>query len=143
MAEEPQKVTPQQEAENKAIEPIKEDPNANKKDIIIKKLGAGMWFRDSCTMAGIDESTGHRWKQSDASFASRVEAAIIEYKEKLITCVNLGALKNPKVAIRVLETRWSEEWNAVKKIEIVDPQKELQRIEGLIYGSNPPTEGTT
>lgn len=127
-------------AENNTSGVVPPDPNKGKKDKIVEYLENGMWFKDACVLSGITEQTGHRWKREDVSFVSRVEAGILTYKEKLIKVVNIGSIKDARVAIEVLKTRWPDEWNAVKKVEIVDPQKELNRIRELIYGNEGNTE---
>jgi hypothetical protein len=44
------------------------------------------------------------------SFKSQCEVAELRYKEKLIKCVNIGSLKDAKVALEVLKMRWPEDW---------------------------------
>lgn len=110
------------------------DKNVVTKLKICKYLEEGLSFKDSCISAGITERTGHRWKNEDVSFVSQVEASITKYKEKLIRCVNQGALTNAKIALEVLKIRWPDEWNPVKKVQMFDPQEELEKIRELIYG---------
>lgn len=109
---------------------------------ICKYLEAGLWFKDACIAAGVSEPTGHRYKTDDKVFKSQVEASISKYKEKLIKCINEGATKDPKIALDILKIRFPEEWNPVKKIQIVDPEAELKRIKDLIYGEQPDTTGS-
>ena len=117
-----------------------EDKKVTIKERIIKYLEQGLWFRDACIAAGSSEASGHRYKNTDESFKSRCEAAIIKYKAKLITCVNIGATKDARIAIEVLKTRWPEEWNPKSNVPRYDPQEELQRIHELIYGEKYPSE---
>lgn len=104
------------------------------KDRIVAYLEQGLFFKDACLRIGIDESTGHRYKQKDASFASRVEAGISKYKEKLIRCINEGATKDPRIALEILKIRFPEEWNPKRQVLIYNPQEELQKIHHMIYG---------
>jgi hypothetical protein len=112
----------------------------NNKERIVAYLEQGLFFKDACLRAGINESTGHRYKQKDASFASRVEAGIAKYKEKLINCVNAGAIKNAWIALEVLKIRFPEQWNPVRRVQSFDPQEELKKIHDMIYGSTCPRE---
>ena len=45
---------------------------------ICMHLADGLHFKYACNLAGIDESTGHRWKERHPIFASQVRAAISE-----------------------------------------------------------------
>ena len=112
------------------------DRQARTKERIYQYLENGLFFRDACIVSGIDESTGHRWKQKDASFASRVEASISKYAEKLIRCINAQATRDGRLALRILQARFPEEWNPNRKIQIYDAEAELKRIQELIYGKD-------
>lgn len=84
--------------------------NKNTKDTICGYLKEGLYKRDAALMAGIDESTLYRWIKEDASFASRLEASILEYKRSLIQNVNKVAENNAGVALQILKTRWPDDW---------------------------------
>lgn len=77
---------------------------------ILESLRIGLNKKDSAVMAGIDESTFYRWIQSDASFASQVEANILVYKRSLIQNLNIHAKKSGIINLRILEKRWPQEW---------------------------------
>ena len=119
------------------------DKNELVKNEICRLLEEGTWFKDACVLSGISEESGHRWRREDNSFDSRVEASVLRYKQKLIAVITIGSVKNPNLALEILKTRWSQEWNSVKKIEIVDPQKELERIHDMIYGRDNTTDTGT
>ena len=80
------------------------------KENIYGFLKEGLHKKDAAIMAGIDESTFYRWIESDASFASRVEASILEYKHTLVKNVNTSAIKDGKLALEVLKRRFPKEW---------------------------------
>jgi len=113
----------------------KPDPNRKIKDNILDLIEEGMWQRDSAILAGINERTFYRWLIDDVSFASQVERAILKYKQKLIKVVNIGSIQKPDIAVRVLEKRWPEEWDKPKKIEVVDPDKQLSETLSKLMGT--------
>lgn len=80
------------------------------KEDIFMYLKQGMYKKDSAIMAGIDESTLYRWISDDASFASQVEAKILEYKRSLIQTLTKHAETNGTLALQILRTRWPREW---------------------------------
>lgn len=81
-----------------------------KKNNIYNYLKQGMSKKDSAQMVGIDESTFYRWVELDASFASRVEASVLEYKLTLVKNVNINAVKDGRLALEVLKRRFPKEW---------------------------------
>lgn len=90
------------------------EENQKKEDIknkIYEYLKEGMLKKDTALMVGIDESTFYRWVKEDASFASRVEASILEYKHTLIKNVNVTAIKDGKFALEVLKRRFPHDWD--------------------------------
>ncbi len=80
------------------------------KEDIFTNLKQGIYKRDSAIMAGIDESTFYRWISEDASFASRVEASILEYKHTLVKNVTTCAERDGRLALEVLKRRFPKEW---------------------------------
>lgn len=108
-------------------------PEGQLKDIK-NNLENGMLEVDVGEMVGISQATYFRWKKDMPEFAEFCRKAVLDYKRKLITAVNIGSLKDGKLALAILEKRWPQEWNTVKKIELVDPEKELERIRKLVYG---------
>jgi hypothetical protein len=74
------------------------------------------------------------------SFESRVEAGIIKYKEKLITTLNIGSLKDYRAALAILKARFPAEWNVVKRIEhsggIETNTKEIAELLQQVYSGN-------
>jgi hypothetical protein len=81
-----------------------------KKNNIYDYLKQGMCKKDSAQMVGIDESTFYRWIESDTSFASRVEASILEYKHTLIRNVTTCAEKDGRLALEILKRKFPKEW---------------------------------
>lgn len=107
------------------------DPKREKiKEDICTYLRGGMYKKDASVMAGIDESTLYRWIEADASFASRVEASILEYKQSLIQKLNVSAGKNGMLALKILELRWPKDW-AVPQRE-GDEENSTKRIADLL-----------
>lgn len=128
---------------------VKKDKYKQTKFLVLQALEEGSWFKDACLMAGISEETGHRWKRRDNSFDSQVELSILKYKRNLIKCVNIGALKDAKIALEVLRVRWGDEWNIPKKlehkgsIELDISNKELaENIRKIITQDDKPKEDT-
>ncbi len=101
---------------------------------ICEYLEQGMTKKDSAIMAGIDETTMYRWIRKNASFASRVQRSILKYKRNLILCLNIRAQKDGRTALAILKTRFPEEWNPSRKIEVNDPNKELKRVMRILMG---------
>jgi hypothetical protein len=124
--------------------------NKNTKDTICEYLKEGLYKKDAASMAGIDESTFYRWIKEDASFASRVEASILEYKRSLIQNVNKVAENNAGVALQILRLRWPQDWDkpqyedkrdssvhqlAADMLQmIIEPGHEIERLGGKTEG---------
>lgn len=93
--------------------------------------------KDSALMVGIDESTFYRWIYSDASFASRVEASILEYKHTLVNNVNTIAVNDDRLALEVLKRRFPKEWgrlpNDVRTFYSTVIPQELQFYKGAFH----------
>ena len=115
---------------NQRKEKIKED--------IFNYLEQGMFEKDAAELSGIDRTTMWRWKEEDATFATRVEASIVKYKRKLIHIINMGCVKNPSIALKILRIRWPEEWGVKKKIKQEESDKPSLR-ELPINRKNPHT----
>lgn len=139
MADEPQVSTEQTKKEPSTSELVL-DRQKIQKARIVAYLADGLDFKSACVASGIVEKTGYNWKKTDYSFYSQCEAADAKYTEKLIKCVNAEALKDGKVALAVLRIRRPEIWNPINKIQVINPEEELQRINDLIYGKQPSTE---
>jgi hypothetical protein len=92
------------------------DKKEEKKQKIIYYLAQGLTFKSACTSAGVTEQTGHRYKREDVSFASRCEAGISKYQEKLIKCINTAVFKDARLALKMLAIRFPEKWSPAKKI---------------------------
>lgn len=97
-------------------------------DRLCDLLERGMNKKDAAAMAAIDESTLYRWERKNASFASRVEASLLRYKEKLIGVMNVAAVKDGRLALKILERRWPNDFGKHQKIEVFDSQKEYKRM---------------
>lgn len=107
---------------------------------ILKSLEEGMWKKDAAVMNGITEQTFHNWQREYPEFKRLVDEAILNYKRNLILAVNVGAVKNPNIALKVLQTRWGKEWNPPKKVQLTDPEGELQKVMSIIMGTADPDE---
>ena len=109
-----------------------------KKNKIYDYLKEGMHKKDCASMVGIDESTFYRWIESDASFASRVEAGILEYKHSLVKNVNISAVKDGRLALEVLKRRFPKEWgeNAEINGSYERERKEVREWLTEVYARN-------
>ncbi|HSW88017.1 MAG TPA: hypothetical protein VLG12_02530 [Candidatus Saccharimonadales bacterium] len=103
------------------------------KNIIFNFIKDGMLKKEAAKMAGIDESTFYRWMKSDASFASQVEANILEYKYSLIKIVNACAVKDGRIALEVLKRRFPEDAKHDEKREHEANTKEIADLLQKIY----------
>ena len=101
-------------------------------DEICKYLEDGMPQKDAARLSGIDESTFYDWMKDKPSFPSRVEASLSKYKEKLVNIINVNSVKDGKLALEILARRFPEEFSSTQKVEMVNPQVELDRIKKLI-----------
>lgn len=102
------------------------------KNLIYNYLTDGMFKKDAALMVGIDESTFYRWMQSDASFASRVEASILEYKHTLIRNVNACAIKDGKLALEILKRRFPSDWNVKSNEEVDNSETSTREVAELL-----------
>jgi hypothetical protein len=107
---------------------------------ILKSLEEGMWKKDAAVINGITEQTFHNWQRDYPEFKRLVREAILDYKRNLIVAVNVGAVKNPNIALKVLQTRWGKEWNPPKKVQLTDPEGELQKVLSILMGTADPSE---
>lgn len=108
--------------------------NVDTKVDICEYLRQGLFKKDACVMAGIDKATFYRWVADDATFATQVKSAILEYKHALIKMITVGVQKTPRVGLDILRARWPKEWNVAKKIELGGEVnvKELDRIADIL-----------
>lgn len=104
---------------------------------ILRMLENGMTQKDAAVLCGITEQTWHRWKRENDSIVSRVEVSKLKYKQSLIQIVNVGCLKNPKLALEVLARKYPNEYGTKHEVEIIDPQAEIQRMVNIISGKDP------
>lgn len=103
-------------------------------NLICTYLTQGMSKKDSAQLSGINESTFYRWIKSDASFASRVQISVLQYKRNLIKALNINSVKNGNVALEILRTRWPDEWNISKKVQVFNYDEEFERLMRIIMG---------
>ena len=82
------------------------EENTSTKTLILSYLKEGLLKKDSAALAGIDESTFYRWISADASFASQVQASVLEYKRSLIQHINTSMQKDGRLALEILRQRW-------------------------------------
>jgi len=106
---------------------LKNLKNERVRNNICEYLKEGSFKKDAAKMSGINESTLYRWMQKDASFASQVEANILEFKYSLIKNMNKYAMKNGMFALKILERRWPKEWAAPKRIRY-EQQRPVGRV---------------
>jgi hypothetical protein len=107
---------------------------------ILKMLENGITQKDAAVLAGITERTWHRWKQENVSIVSRVEASILKYKQSLIQIVNVGCLKDPKLALELLARKYPNEYGTKQQVELIDPEAQIQRMMNIIDGVEPVPE---
>jgi hypothetical protein len=103
-------------------------------DGIEKDIQNGVFEKDACILNGVSETTYFRWKKEIPEFRERMDKAVLNYKKKIIQTVNVNSVKSGKVALEVLRTRWPREWNIPKKVQLTDPEGELERLMRIITG---------
>lgn len=120
------------------------------KELALKICGMieeGMTQRDAAILSGGSEASLYRWIKEKKtveidgetkSFKSLLEASLLRYKQKLVQVVNIGSLKDPKVALEMLARRFPDEYGAKQKVEIIDPQREINRMMNIIEGKESP-----
>jgi hypothetical protein len=108
---------------------------------ILSALESGSFEKDAGLWGGISEETYFRWKREIPEFKTIVERAILTYKRNLIQAANIGAIKDGKIALEILRTRFPDEWNIAKKVQLIDPEAELKRIKALIFDEEDVQEG--
>lgn len=104
---------------------------------ILKMLENGMNQKDAAALCGVSEASWYRWKRENDSINSRVEASVLKYKQSLIQIVNVGCLKNPKLALEILSRKYPNEYGVKHEVEVIDPQAEIQRMMNIITGKEP------
>ena len=77
---------------------------------IKNNLENGILEEDVGQLSGSSKSTYFRWKKEVKGFDEFCEKAILTYKKKLINAVNLGTIKDGKLALEMLERRWPDQW---------------------------------
>ena len=119
---------------------------AKDRELVIKKIcklvSEGMTQKDAAILSGISETTFYEWIKEEVgdaeadirSFRSRVEASLIEYKQKIVQIVSVASVKDGKLALAILERRFSEDWGKTNKLEILDPHKQVAEIMDRIMG---------
>lgn len=86
---------------------------------ILRKVIAGMPPQSAAVSVGVPKGTWKVWlekgRKPDAvepykSLVERLEVAIAMYQESLVQHVDIGMVKDPRVALNVLERRFPEDW---------------------------------
>lgn len=86
---------------------------------ILRKVIAGMPPQSAAVSVGVPKGTWKVWlekgRKPDAvepykSLVERLEIAIAMYQESLVQHVDVGMVKDPRVALNVLERRFPEDW---------------------------------
>jgi hypothetical protein len=102
---------------------------------IEKQIRSGSSYADAAKLAGIDPRTFQAWlakgrddlQAGRASeylhFYQRVEVANIGIKTTLIERVIKGSRKDPRLALKILERRFPDEWGLKIKIEDATPDR--------------------
>jgi len=102
---------------------------------IEKRIREGASYADAAKASGIDPRTFQTWlakgredtfngRMSEFQhFYQRVEAANLDIKGLLIKRVIKGSAKDPRLALKVLERRFPEEWGLKIKIEDTTPDR--------------------
>lgn len=75
-----------------------------------QNLENGVPEEDTGPLSGYSRTTYFRWKKEIPEFEEFVEKAILTYKKKLINAMNLGTIKDGKLALEILKTRWPKQW---------------------------------
>ena len=103
-------------------------------DEIKKLLEMGVLEKDAGPMVGIGRMTYFRWKKEIPEFKNWCVNAVLDYKKNLVMAVNVNSVKDGKVAMEMLRTRWPGDYNIAKKIAIIDPEKELKKTLAILNG---------
>ncbi len=106
----------------------KDQKNTIIEDRICAYLKEGMYKKDAAVMAGVNESTLYRWIEANASFASQVEASILEYKHSLIQNINTQAKTDGRLALEILKRRFPKDLDGEDK----DDSRSLDRIADMM-----------
>jgi len=107
---------------------------------ICSTLETGTQEKDAGPLCGISERTYFYWKNKYSEFKSKTELSILKHKQKLIHYINLGAGKDPKIALEILKIRWPHEWNPTFNISFIDPEAELKKTLDILKGVEPKNE---
>ena len=100
---------------------------------ICELLENGVCQRDAAQLIGISEDTFYEWKNTKSEFSESVERAILMYKFRLIQVVNVGTVKNPRLALEILARKWPSEWGEKQMIQNYErPEDKLERVMDLI-----------
>lgn len=90
-------------------------------------------YRDAAIAAGIDETTFQRWMRRGRddfdlarpseynTFYQRVEVANGKVKAVLQGRVYAGSTRDPRLALKILERRWPDEWGLKIKVQDATP----------------------
>lgn len=92
---------------------------------ICKNLERGLSQKDSALLVGISEDTFYDWKLKKPEFSESVERAIVKYKQRLITQVNLYSIKDGRLALEVLSRKWPYEFGKIQTLEV--PKEEQKQ----------------
>ena len=91
------------------------------RQVILDAIGAGMSEADACRLAGLSEALLSLWKsrankkgpnQAEYSkFVREMAERRTRLKFTLVTTVTSHAVRDGRLALAVLRSRWPEEWN--------------------------------
>lgn len=97
----------------------------------------GATKKDACTLIGYARATVYEWMAKDQTFQTGVEASRVYFKQQMVEKIAFGYTGNP---LEVLRNRYPNEWNAAKKIAVVDPEEDLKKTLAILRGEEM-TEG--
>lgn len=90
---------------------------------ILKFIKEGLRPAEAAVLAGIARETLWRWREKDATFATKIEAAEIEFESSLVKNVRKIGIdtKNGNVLQTLLSTRFKERWSPKVTQEMTGP----------------------
>ena len=89
---------------------------------ICELIRKGVTIEGACESAGISHDTHYQWKKKHPEYAERVTRANGESEAELVEIARRGAIKDPRIAVQILERRFGGRWCKAEKHQVTASQ---------------------
>ncbi len=89
---------------------------------ICELIRKGVTVEGACESAGINPDTHYEWKKRYPDYAEQVTRANGQSEAELVEIARRGAIKDPRIAVQILERRFGGRWCKAEKHQVTANQ---------------------